>query len=78
MAMKRPWLFAVGALVGFTVFLDLIDLFVWHSGHPHSWWHRMPTFDGLFGFLGCALIVIVSKWLGYTWLQRSETYYGNE
>ena len=76
--MKRQWLIAAGVFLGITIGLELLDLFVLHSGHPHSWWHRTPLFDFLFGVLGCALIVVVSKWLGHTWLQRPETYYGDE
>jgi hypothetical protein len=41
-------------------------------------WHAMPLFDLIFGFIGCAVIIGVSKWLGHTWLQRDETYYGDE
>jgi hypothetical protein len=41
-------------------------------------WHAMPLFDLIFGFIGCAVIIWVSKWLGHTWLQRKETYYGDE
>jgi len=62
-----------GALVGATVLaaaavaLDLV-------AHPHgdTWWHHTPGFDLIFGFAGCAVIVIVSKALGKAGLQRPE------
>jgi hypothetical protein len=45
-----------------------------HAAYP---WHAMPAFDLAYGFLGCALIVIVSKALGRAALQRPERYYGD-
>ena len=53
-----------------TAALDLL-------AHPHgeSWWHQVPGFDLVYGFLGCVAIVIVSKALGKAWLQRRERYY---
>ena len=62
-----------GMLVGATIVaaataaLDLL-------AHPHgdSWWHHTPGFDLLFGFAGCAVIVVVSKALGKAALQRPE------
>jgi len=64
---------ARGTLVGATVLaaatvaLDLL-------AHPHgdTWWHHTPGFDLIFGFVGCAVIVIVSKALGKAALQRPE------
>jgi hypothetical protein len=45
-----------------------------HQGHAVSWWHELPSFDLLFGFAGCAAIVLASKALGHSWLQRPESY----
>lgn len=39
----------------------------------HIWEYK--AFFALFGFLGCAVIVYVSKWLGKYWLQRPTDYY---
>lgn len=39
------------------------------------WWQDKPGFHGLLGFVGCLLIVWVSKALGKVWLQRDEGYY---
>ncbi len=46
-------------------------------GHPHgeTWWHHLPGFDLIFGLVGCAVIVFVSKALGKSWLQRRERFY---
>ena len=36
------------------------------------WWHRFFAFHALYGLLGCAVIVAVSKALGKAGLQRRE------
>ncbi len=45
--------------------------------HPHgeTWWHHLPGFDLIFGLVGCAIIVTVSKALGKAWLQHRERFY---
>lgn len=42
--------------------------------HPHAWDH-IPLFYCVFGFVGCVLIILVSKALGKTVLQKREDYY---
>ena len=60
----------VGAAAVGTVALDLL-------AHPHgeTWWHHLAGFDLVYGFLGCAAIVSVSKALGKAGLQRRERFY---
>ncbi len=60
----------IAAAAAGTAALDLL-------AHPHgeTWWHQVPGFDLVYGFLGCVAIVIVSKALGKAWLQRRERYY---
>lgn len=73
--MKRAWL-GVAALIGLiTLVLEIIYR---HAAHPHYMWHATPLFDLIFGFIGCAIIVLASKWIGHAWLQRDETYYGDD
>ena len=36
------------------------------------WWHRTLAFHAAYGLVGCALIVVVAKALGKSWLQRPE------
>ncbi len=57
----------IAVIAAATVALDLV-------AHPHgeAWWHHTPGFDLLYGFAGCAVIVIVSKALGKAGLQRPE------
>ncbi|MDP6579669.1 MAG: hypothetical protein QF681_03350 [Vicinamibacterales bacterium] len=45
--------------------------------HPHgeAWWHHLPGFDLVYGFVGCVAIVVGSKALGKVWLQRPERFY---
>ena len=41
----------------------------------HFFGDKVPGFWSLFGFISCALIIVVSKWLGQHWLMRDEDYY---
>ncbi|MCP4753876.1 MAG: hypothetical protein GY866_23575 [Proteobacteria bacterium] len=49
--------------------------FVFPNPSPHFWWQTIPVFDVAFGFFGCILIVLASKWIGHKWLMKSEDYY---
>lgn len=60
-------------LVGSAVFAaGAAALDLWAHPHGDTWWHHTPGFDLIFGFAGCALIVVVSKALGKAALQRPE------
>lgn len=52
----------------------LLRIFGPEHPHPHPWDH-IPLFYAGFGFVGCVLIIVVSKWLGKTFLQKEESYY---
>ena len=41
----------------------------------HFFGDKIPGFWSLFGFISCALIIVVSKWLGHHWLMQDENYY---
>jgi hypothetical protein len=47
-----------------------IDTFVGYS--------PFPGYGALIGLVGCIVITAVSKWLGSTFLQRSEGYLGDD
>ncbi len=49
--------------------------FLFPNEHPHFWWQKIPVFDAVFGFIGCIVIVLVSKWIGHGWLMKKEDYY---
>jgi hypothetical protein len=56
----------------------VLEIVFRHAAHPRLPWHAIPAFDLVFGFLGCAVIVVVSKALGRAGLQKPETYYGED
>jgi hypothetical protein len=69
---KRLWL-KVGIIA---LLLSLIlDMVYRHQMHASFWWHVTPAFDLLYGWLGCAGLILGAQWLGRTWLQRRATYY---
>jgi len=71
--MKRLWpLFAALAAAASLV----VELFFMHHepGHSH-WWNEIPGFFILFGFFGCAIIILFAKTLGKKVLDRPEDYY---
>ncbi|HXE81526.1 MAG TPA: hypothetical protein VNK41_12290 [Vicinamibacterales bacterium] len=45
------------------------------AGHSFYWWHAVPGFDFVYGLVGCAAIVVISKWIGAAGVQRPESYY---
>ena len=72
--MKRTWMLtAVLAVVS-----AVVDTALRHFAHPVFWWHAIPAFDLVYGFVGCAAIVLLSKWLGHRFLMRDESYYERE
>lgn len=42
--------------------------------HPQAW-DGIPLFFAAFGFVGCTVIIFVSKALGKAFLQKKEDYY---
>ena len=59
---------------GILVLLIVAD-FIIPRHEIHFFGDRIPGFWSLFGFISCALIIVVSKWLGHHWLMRDEDYY---
>ncbi|MBN2372150.1 MAG: hypothetical protein JXO72_16865 [Vicinamibacteria bacterium] len=57
------------------VVVVLADLFSSHSEHAVFFWHKLPGFDALYGFLSCILVVLFAKTLGRMILQRREDFY---
>lgn len=41
----------------------------------HHWWDMIPGFYAIYGFVGCIVIVKVSKWFGKRVVFRDEEYY---
>lgn len=68
---RRGWIVAAAASA---IALGLPWIF--HPEHHHeAWWNHVPGFYAGYGFLGCAAIVLLSKWLGRIFLQKGEDFY---
>lgn len=64
-------------MLGVMALLVALD-FVFPSKYQRFPWDGIGGFGALYGFAACALIVVVSKALGYAVLYRPETYYDDE
>ncbi|GAB4243687.1 MAG: hypothetical protein Kow00129_03020 [Thermoleophilia bacterium] len=69
---RRNWVLFILALAGAVLAEFVLPLE--HHGKDYFWLH-IPVFWALFGFFGCVLIVVASKWLGRNLLDRPEEYY---
>lgn len=72
--MRRAWL-TVGVVALASIMLEFLYR---HHIHAAFWWHSLPAFDLLYGGVGAIILAMVAKWLGHTWLERPEDYYGDE
>lgn len=45
--------------------LVIVDVVVVNKEHAHTWMEHLPGFWSLFGFCGCVLIIVFSKWYGH-------------
>jgi len=55
--------------------LIVIDLIFVSKEHAHTLIEHLPGFWSIFGFLGCVVIIIASKWFGHTGIMTREDYY---
>ena len=60
---------------GVLAVLILWDAVLVHKDHAHTSMERLPAFWSVFGFLGCVVIVLASKWFGHTGIMTREDYY---
>jgi hypothetical protein len=49
--------------------------FVVDKEHAHTRWEQLPGFWSVFGFIGCILIIFLSKALGHAGIMKREDYY---
>jgi transcriptional regulator GlxA family with amidase domain len=61
---------ALAALVLLDAIPGLVD-----KEHAHTKAEHFPAFWAAFGFIGCALIIILSKWFGHAGIMQREDYY---
>lgn len=43
--------------------------------HAHTWAECLPGFWAAFGFIGCAVLIVLSKWFGHLGIMTREDYY---
>jgi hypothetical protein len=55
--------------------LIVIDALFVNKEHAHTRIEHLPAFWSVFGFIGCVLIIIGSKWFGHTGIMTREDYY---
>lgn len=63
------------ALYALILVVVLLLGFFAHPDRIDHLWERLPIWEALFGFLGCVLIIFVSKALGHLFIQKKEDYY---
>jgi hypothetical protein len=62
-------------ILGALVLLDAIPAIV-DKEHAHTWVEgHVPGFWAAFGFIGCAVLILVSKWFGHRGIMQREDYY---
>ena len=65
----------VRVCLGVLALLVLWDAFLVNKEPAHTGPEHLPGFWSVFGFIGCAVIVIVSKWYGHAGIMTREDYY---
>lgn len=55
--------------------LILMDGLLVNKEHAHTAAEHLPGFWSVFGFIGCVLLIILSKWFGHTGIMTREDYY---
>jgi hypothetical protein len=60
--------------------LVVVDALPWvvDKEHAHGAVERWPGFWAVFGFIGCALLILVSKAFGRAGIMKREDYYDDE
>ena len=67
-------IWACGIVLALVVLLDAIPAVV-DKEHAHTPLEHWPAFWAVFGFVGCALLIILSKWYGHLGIMTREDYY---
>jgi hypothetical protein len=55
--------------------LIVVDSFLVNKEHAHTGPEHLPGFWSVFGFVGCVLIILLSKWYGHAGIMTREDYY---
>ncbi len=62
------------AVLAILVLLDAIPAVV-NKEHAHTAAEHFPGFWAVFGFVGCVILILVSKWFGHLGIMQREDYY---
>jgi hypothetical protein len=62
------------AVLALVVVLDAIPAVV-DKEHAHTGPEHWPGFWAVFGFVGCVVIILFSKWFGHLGIMTREDYY---
>jgi hypothetical protein len=60
---------------GVLALLILVDAFFVNKEHAHTGPEHFPAFWSVFGFIGCVVIIVFSKWFGHAGIMTREDYY---
>lgn len=63
------------ACYGALALLVLVDALFISKEPAHTKWEHWPAFWSVFGFIGCAIIILLSKWYGHAGIMKREDYY---
>ena len=61
--------------IGVLVLLAALDIVFVSREHAHTEIEHIPAFWSIFGFIGCAVLILVSKWYGHLGIMTREDYY---
>jgi hypothetical protein len=61
--------------LGVLTLLVLLDAIFVDKEHAHTSAEKFPAFWAVFGFIGCVIIILVSKWFGHCGIMKKEDYY---
>jgi hypothetical protein len=56
------------------ILLDAVPAIV-DKEHAHTAAEHIPAFWSVFGFVGCVILIIASKWFGHLGIMQREDYY---
>jgi hypothetical protein len=62
------------ALLALLVVIDAIPGII-HKEHAHTAAEQFPGFWAVFGFVGCVVLIILSKAFGHAGIMQREDYY---
>ena len=61
--------------VAILALLAAADIFLVNKDEAPTAAEHFPAFWSIFGFLGCVLIILLSKWFGHLGIMTREDYY---